>query len=380
VGEGLRWSRAVGRNVKNLGSEDPSYIGKLEAHLARELELIDPKSEKYPPFANRQRAGRPENLEGPVLLSGRERPRQRVNSSLGLSGVSFSSVRLTPIFDTSAIINLSKRDSTDSVWTRLKTLVPRHGCPLSYVTVLELIHGLRLSGNGQLDDSLKAVVLASRLSRRAVLLSPYPFIERELFGIRNQESERSSANLKRWLGIAIGPTFKTQFAVGRVEGMNLEKIESLFAFIKQRHSIHLEQFLNRLNPTWRLERENSGSSIPEEQREEFKRTVPVDKWKRDCAEYLLNEMKIERTTDTTNAVRDGCDAYFTFTVSLLRDSIISNYRFDENPNDFHDGIQLLYLSRPWFCLVTEDKRSIKRASNSSQSNRILTIDQFIAGE
>jgi hypothetical protein len=38
VDVGLRRSRAAGRNVRNLGSKDPSYIGKL---AARTLKLLD---------------------------------------------------------------------------------------------------------------------------------------------------------------------------------------------------------------------------------------------------------------------------------------------------------------------------------------------------
>ena len=78
-------------------------------------------------------------------------------------------------------------------------------------------------------------------------------------------------------------------------------------------------------------------------------------------------------------MRHGCDAYFTFTVKILRDSLISNYSFEENSNDFHDGIQLVYLCPPSFCVVTDDKRLIGRTMNSSQSHRVLTTDEFLLG-
>jgi hypothetical protein len=287
-------------------------------------------------------------------------------------------VHLIPIFDTSAIIDLSRRDSADPVRKRLSLLIPKRGCPLSYVTVLELFYGLSLSGQDQLDDSLKAVSLASRLSRRKVLLSPIPFLKRELFGIRDSGAEQSSANLTRWLGIAIRPTFKGQVVSGRIEGMSLENIKSLFAWIDMGHSSSLETYLTRLHPTWRSERQASGSSLPEAQREEFKRALPVDKWKSDLPACFIEAAKLERTQSSIDALRQGCDAYFTYSVNLMRASIISNYRFEDNPNDFHDGMQLLYLSRPVYCLVTEDKRSIGRAEKSSQSSRILIIDQFVS--
>ena len=162
--------------------------------------------------------------------------------------------RFCPIFDTSAIVNLSRINATDPIWNRLKRLTPKHGCPLSYVTVLELFHGLSVGGNAKFDDSLKALILASRLSRRKVLLAPFPFFERELFGLRDSGHEKSSANLKRWLGIAIKPDFKSEFASGTINGMNLEKIESLFAHVRKRQGAHVAQFLDGLHPDWRIER------------------------------------------------------------------------------------------------------------------------------
>lgn len=288
-------------------------------------------------------------------------------------------MRFCPIFDTSAIVNLSRISATDPIWNRLKRLTPKHGCPLSYVTVLELFHGLSVGGNAKLDDSLKALILASRLSRRKVLLAPFPFFERELFGLRDSGHEKSSANLERWLGIAIKPDFKSEFASGTVNGMNLEKIESLFAHVRKRQGAHVAQFLDGLHPDWRIERQKSGSSVPEAAREEIKRTYPADRWKRDLPKQLLEAANIERTKATLEALRQGCDAYFTFTVKLLRDSLISNYSFEQNSNDFHDGIQLVYLCRPSFCVVTDDRRLIGRTMNSSQSHRVLTTDEFLSG-
>lgn len=286
-------------------------------------------------------------------------------------------MRLTPIFDTSAIINLSKRPSADPTLNRLRSSVTKHGWPLSFVTALELFHGLSVGGIAKLDDSVKALVLASRLSRRRVLLSPFPFFERELFGLQDSGHEQSSKNLGRWLGKVVDPNFKREFTLGTVDGMNLKRIESLFALVRQQQGAHVAQFLDRLHPTWRTERQKSGSSVPEAAREEIKRTYPVDKWKRDLPEQLLEAANIERTDKSIEALRCGCDAYFTFTVSILRDSLIGNYGFEENSNDFHDGMQLVYLCRPSFCIVTDDRRLIGRTNKSSQRNRILTTDQFV---
>lgn len=90
-------------------------------------------------------------------------------------------------------------------------------------------------------------------------------------------------------------------------------------------------------------------------------------------------MDIKTTSDAVDKINSRCDAYLSMTVSVLRDAIMTNYRFEENWNDFNDGMQLLYLSRPCQCIVTEDARLIQRVSKSSQVDRILTIDQFVSG-
>jgi predicted nucleic acid-binding protein len=70
-------------------------------------------------------------------------------------------MRLTPIFDTSAILNLSKRDPSDPLCPVFNRSVPAKGCPLSFVTVLELFLGLRRADKERFTHSLKAVTVAN---------------------------------------------------------------------------------------------------------------------------------------------------------------------------------------------------------------------------
>ncbi|MGD0404626.1 MAG: hypothetical protein ABSB66_15690, partial [Candidatus Acidiferrales bacterium] len=64
---------------------------------------------------------------------------------------------------------------------RLKSLIPSHGCPLSFVTVMELFHGLCNGKAEKLDHTLKPLLLAARISRKQVLRTPLTFAEWELF-------------------------------------------------------------------------------------------------------------------------------------------------------------------------------------------------------
>jgi hypothetical protein len=258
---------------------------------------------------------------------------------------------------------------------RFRSSVPQRGWPLTFVTVLELFNGLSRGGTEVFDDSLLSVNLASRLSRRRVLLQSIPFVQKELFNITDRRHQVSTENLTRYLGMLQQPNAKNDFAAGRFTF--LRKIEKLITTMKQGYKDSIEGFLDEKMPDWRSERQKSGSPLPKAEREKLKHTLPVDKWKRDLATHFVAESFNGRTPDEPiRLVCDRCDAYLTFTVSVLRDSFMTGYRFEDNSNDFHDGMQLLYLSRPWFCLVTEDTRLIGRTKKSTQGDRILTIDQF----
>jgi hypothetical protein len=281
-------------------------------------------------------------------------------------------MRLIPIFDTSAIINLARLNESDSIWRRVKHHLPARGCPLSFVTVMELFDGLSKSSATDFDSSLKAVKLAARLSRRKVLLQSIPFMHRELFNLKTAGQESAKEYLKRSLGVVQHPKFKTQFVSGDVTF--LDRIEKLITSTKQGNTAYMEEFLESRSPGWRSQRKKSGSPLADSVKEKVK-SIQVDVWKRDLARHFVPS-SINRTPDKVDIVLHRCDAYLTFLIGIFRDIFTAGYRFEKNANDFHDGLQLLYLSCPLFCLVTDDGRLITRTGKSSQRDRILTVEQF----
>jgi hypothetical protein len=284
-------------------------------------------------------------------------------------------VQLVPIFDTSAIINLAERDASDAIWPRLRRRLPTRGCPLSFVTALELLDGLSRGGAEHFDESMKALNLASRLSRRRVLLLSIPFIHRELFRVKSPGTERSKESVKRFLGTAQRRTFKHEFIAGRTAF--LDRIAPLLITTRQGYVNYFKEFLDARFPDWRLARKNSGHPLPQIEQEKLKRTN-FQEWKRDFARRMVEQMETRATPDAVDVVTHRCDAYLTHSVSVIRDTLVSGYRFEENPNDFHDGMQLLYLSRQLYCLVTDDAGLIRRVSQSSQRERVLSVEDFVS--
>jgi hypothetical protein len=284
-------------------------------------------------------------------------------------------MRLTPIFDTSALINLSRMDDLDAVAKRLKPLIPSRGCPLSFVTALELFRGLSNGDPEKVAKTLKPLLLGARISRRVVLRTPITFASWELFQVEEALRHRPKL-LMDWLEKIQTPDFAARFASGEVQ-MDLERINPIFGKIEREEHLPTEMMLDRWYPDWHEERKN-GSALPENLREMAKRGMQFGKLRDEMPELLLTQLQIERTPANISKARIHCDAYFTFQVNRLRASVIGNYKFETTSTDFHDWLQLLYLTRPRFCFVTDDGPSLDRTRQSSQRTRIMSLSEFLS--
>jgi hypothetical protein len=284
-------------------------------------------------------------------------------------------MRLTPIFDTSSLINLSREDDLDAVVKRLKPIIPSRGCPLSFVTTLELFRGLARGAPEKVATTLKPLLLAARISRSTVLQTPLTFASWELFRVEEALCHRPKL-LMDWLERIQTPNFAARFASGEVE-MDFERINRIFGKIEREESRDTEMMLDRWNPDWREDRQN-GSALPEKLREMAKRGMEFDTLRDALPAHFLRVLKIEPTPINISKARIHCDAFFTFQVNRQRASIIGNYAFEKKPNDFHDWLQLLYLVRPQYCFVTEDRQSLERTRQSDQRARIMSLTEFLS--
>jgi hypothetical protein len=284
-------------------------------------------------------------------------------------------MRFTPIFDTSSLINLSREDDLGTVVKRLKPLIPSHGCPLSFVTTLELFRGLSNGDLNKVESTVKPLLLAARISRRAVLRTPLTFVSWELFKVEGALNHRPKL-LMDWLEKIQTPNFAERFASGEVR-MDLDRIEPIFKKVENEESLNTERLLDQWNPSWREDR-RKGSALPENLREMAKRGMQFDTLRDPLPERFLSTMQIEPTPTNISKANIHCDAYFAFQVNRLRACVLGNYAFERNPNDFHDGLQLLYLARPWFCYVTDDGPSLERIRQSGQRARIMSLKEFLS--
>jgi hypothetical protein len=284
-------------------------------------------------------------------------------------------MRCTPIFDTSSLINLSREGDLDAIVKRLKPLIPSRGCPQSFVTTLELFRGLANGAPEKVATTLKPLLLAARISRSTVLQTPLTFASWELF--RDEEALCHRPRLLMdWLEKIQTPSFAARFASGEVE-MDFERTNRVFGKIEREESRDTEMLLDSWNPDWREDR-RSGSALPENLRETVKRGMDFDTLRDAMPERFLLSLQIEPTPVNISKAKVHCDAFFAFQINRLRDSIIGNYAFEKKPNDFHDWLQLLYLIRPQYCFVTEDRQPFERTRQSGQRARIMPLSDFLS--
>lgn len=293
-------------------------------------------------------------------------------------------MRPVPILDTSTVVDLAKSKFGPAEQRLLKSLLPRHGCPLSPVTLLELFRGLRSSSDERFSESLEALRVARSLSRGRVLPMPPNFIAAEVFGVKLTSGDILPSRFRILLNIAAKAKTKielmniTASCQGRPIGIDLERIEDTFKVPSEKHTRFLTGFLNHVNPEWEAERFRSGASLPERGRAEIKERLTPERWRIICAEGLAEAVGAEKTPEVLGAARRKAELYFTYISNLLRDVFLGKYRFEKNSNDLFDGFQLYYLTRDAFCLVTEDARLISRTRGCSQSDRVLTLRDFLA--
>ena len=86
-------------------------------------------------------------------------------------------MRYTPIFDTCVFIDAV--DDTES-WTKLCAARPRHGWPLSWISLQQLLHGLSRCDEPRFLRSRLALNRACELCKGKILDPPIRFVQRRI--------------------------------------------------------------------------------------------------------------------------------------------------------------------------------------------------------
>ena len=291
-------------------------------------------------------------------------------------------MHLIPIFDTSVFIDVSKGIISRADWRRVKKLLPKHGCPISFISLQELLIGLHTCSPEYFQEKKRAVEEARVISRQRVLDQPQTFLIRHTIQPEFRGIGLRSSQMKDWLEVACRAKDQRQLSEGikykgLFFGMDLAVLQKTRFDAGQSQIGILERVLNELHPDWRNLRKETHRSLPQELHDEIQR-VDSQVWRRESAQALIHAAGVTQDESAICSVIAGADATLIFTASLIRDVLLTDYRFESNSNNLFDGLQLYYLADKRFCFVTQDTKLIGRVQQSTQANRVLTVESFLS--
>jgi hypothetical protein len=111
-------------------------------------------------------------------------------------------MRLVPILDTNVFVNAGKGIITAFDWSVFRRSLPKSGCPLSAITLGELLAGLAGCDREMFSQSQQALHLARSISKGRILDQPKTFVWKNVFRAPYPGPGLDTKKLHLWLELA----------------------------------------------------------------------------------------------------------------------------------------------------------------------------------
>lgn len=295
-------------------------------------------------------------------------------------------LRLKPIFDTNVFGHVQSGLIPQSDWQFLLQHRPRHGWPLSVITVLELLASLDGIPSQKFSDLKAQVSLAFNLSRGHVLEDPTRMLCRDVLHVPIPADlvAPGGSMLQRHMDLVRRATTLAQLVQGlpykglHARFKDLSAVNDIVSDLKNKWVSGLEAIAAAHNPTWRELFRERGRRLPPEIRREI---APPSAWnteKRAFIEILLRDLlQTKPEPAIVDVMTKKLSAVVEFTMFVLHAFLTSNYSIEKNSSDVFDQFQLRYLAEDRFVVVTGDPDLSKRTVQSLQANRVMTFRDFL---
>lgn len=291
-------------------------------------------------------------------------------------------VKFVPIFDSSVFIDVGNGSIGGGSWHRVKSRLPKHGSPLSFITLQELLIGLHKAPLEKFEQAKCAANEARVLCKRRVLDQPAAFLYKTLFRSPFGGAGVGGRDVRDWLEVACRAKEPLDLELGGVRykrnvfGLDLSLLVRSKEDMRNSFVNAVMRQLDDANPEWRQMKRAGGTAVPAEMHDRIRR-VDAETWKGKNAEALLHSLRVAADQETIRLVLSGVDALLTFMTSIVRDCLITTYDFERDANSFVDALQLYYLANDRFCIVTQDKGLLRRTEASSQRGKVLLFSSFL---
>ena len=261
--------------------------------------------------------------------------------------------------DTSVCIDVARGAISSSAWASLLAgATKNYQYCISPLTAYELIAGLATGADSHFDRNRQAVRILHAQGLGSYLKPLRTFMGKMLFG--EPVETVAAPNIELWLEavlrakdrVALEGADLRLFHKGtwRTFGLKLKEINRQLRDIQEGYAERFRQFRSE--------------KIPD---------LTPEVW----ARMVLDDLQQPVTDANRTIVLQSCDAAFRFDRVLFDYCKDANYDFAKHGAEIVDAEQLYYLCDATVLFVTEEKKLRKRVSDSPQSHRIMTVDEFV---
>ncbi len=294
---------------------------------------------------------------------------------------------LIPVFDTNVFIDIAKGRIDIKDWRKVKKRLPVKGSPLSAGTCIELLVGLDEEHFGAKQE---AINVAYESCKGRVLPPPALFLWGIFHGVKHPNAAQTQRQLSSSLRaasqagsmnqlIAEGVPFNTT-AYGHKSVATVD-----LNWLKRQHNKSQTDFVDLL-----IQRKNEmwdefgirGLGNPSPQWESLSRKsnheIEAGHWKKLLVSDLIDSLKIDAAGPDHESISSLIDASATLSQKLLHMLVLGGLNLTKHASIRNDIFQLLYLADERHCFVTTEEKLPVYVFGSTQSERILKFNEFLA--
>jgi hypothetical protein len=301
-------------------------------------------------------------------------------------------LRLTPIFDTNIFGHVQDGSISQWDWRFLLARRPGHGWPLSSVTAVELLGGIREERPEKFGQQKEQIELAYQLSKGRIREDPRFLLCKEVLQVPFSLPRLRPELLEDFMTVVRRARSLDELLTSRVPVKKLQTkgeghpgttgfkpsvLNEVFAGPKSEWKERVEKQANDIYPRWREHFRETGQRLPDEMRNEVTSRLLSDAERMEDGESILQWLRAPADSESVAEIKKRLDAVLEFTVYVMREFLTRNHNLEKNESDVYDQFQLHYLALERFTIVSEDRNLRTRPARSSQTRRIMSFDEFL---
>jgi hypothetical protein len=262
------------------------------------------------------------------------------------------------LLDTNACAKL-----VDNYWTDLASIVKQINREFRVVvspnTFIELLNGV-INGRAEYfeNDKEKFRVMAGTREIK-VLLPPTSYALKTVLGLHVSSPALRPSEFRRQIGIVLHARTREQLETG---------VKTPQDWRNSRTRLHAG-----IHRAKHQEGVAGHNNLMQHVREGSVRFPTPEGFARGLAKnhgYILDD-------DQTQRFAQALDAVYQHDKILNQRVRYDKYNFEKQQGDWIDGGQLIYLSDPALCILTDDKKLRGRVEKSTQKDRLLLLREFL---